>query len=298
MVVNLRSGPMSDDVKNAPKGVDPLSGVTLVRRQDAARFLWGDERSGQVADLIYGRNANISALVFQLRPGGYFRSSDDWKSYFDQHRFYYVLEGELAIQDPSTGDVVLASAGQAVHWKGAKWHFGYNFSSEVCSVLDWYAPQERPPHVTELEFGKTKPEFTFEHAGRNDLLGQWPDRLRSERDHAESTGGMAVASRENALHFIHGIGHPILESVYLSTGELTAGVASLMAGSRSDDRIHNSHKIIFVTEGTLHVYLPDSFDWYELAPWDVLYLPPDTKHQYWNYSSKPVSFAFKVVGSY
>jgi hypothetical protein len=30
-------------------------GPTLVRAADATRFLWGDEASGQVADLIYGR---------------------------------------------------------------------------------------------------------------------------------------------------------------------------------------------------------------------------------------------------
>ena len=43
-----------------------------------------------MADVIYGRNEVIGTLIFRLRPGGYFKSSDTWKSYFDQDRFYYV----------------------------------------------------------------------------------------------------------------------------------------------------------------------------------------------------------------
>ena len=112
-----------------------------------------------MADVIYGRNEVIGTLIYKLKPGGFFRSSDTWKSYFDQDRFYYVLKGEIAVQDPDTGDVAIAHVGEAVHWRGAKWHFGYNCSADETVVLDWYAPQERPPHISELEFASTKPSF-------------------------------------------------------------------------------------------------------------------------------------------
>jgi quercetin dioxygenase-like cupin family protein len=288
----------NDTPKNAPKGVRALKGPTLVRHAEATRFLWGDGRSGEVADVIYGRNEVIGTLVFKLKPGGYFKSSDTWKSFFDQHRFYYVLKGEIAVQDPATGEIAVARAGEAVHWRGAKWHFGYNFRSEECAVLDWYAPQERPPHVSELEFGKTKPRFERERPGREELLGHWPDRLAAARAEAESQGGMITAKRENALHFIHGEAHPVMESLLVSTQALTAGVVDLMAGARSDDRSHPSDKVIFVTAGKLHVYLPESYDWFELDAWDFLYLPANTKHQLWNYTDKPLSLAFMVVPRY
>src|SRR5262245_42925728 len=93
---------------NAPKGLVSFDGPRLVRYGEATRFLWGDETSGQVADVIYGRNAKIGALTYRLKPGGFFRSSQTWKSYFDQHRYYYVVEGELTIQDPGSGDVAVA----------------------------------------------------------------------------------------------------------------------------------------------------------------------------------------------
>jgi quercetin dioxygenase-like cupin family protein len=294
----MEAASMVTEVKNAPKGVNPLNGPTLVRYRDAARFLWGDDKSGQVADVIFGRNATISCLIFKLKPGGYFKSSDSWKSYFDQHRFYLVIKGEIAVHDPLTGEVALAKAGEAIHWRGAKWHFGYNLSSDECVVLDWYAPQERPPNVTELEFGATKPKFAGEKPGREDLLVQWPDKRLEEQEKAEREGGMIVVSRQTALHFVHGDRHPVLESLFVSTKELTAGTVELIAGARSDDREHPGHKIIFVLRGNLHIYLPDLFEWHELNEWDILYLPPAIKHQYWNYSGQPTSFAFKVVQKY
>ena len=115
-----------------PRASPPSRDPPVVRHRDAARFLWGDSKSGEIADVIYGRSAGIGTLVFKLKPGGYFKSSDGWKSFFDQHRFYYVLKGEIAVQDPETGEIAVAKAGEAVHWRGAKWHFGYNFKAEEC----------------------------------------------------------------------------------------------------------------------------------------------------------------------
>jgi quercetin dioxygenase-like cupin family protein len=289
---------MSDAPKNAPKGLKPLTGPMVVRHREAARFLWGDEKSGEVADVIYGRNEVIGTLLFKLKPGGYFRSSDTWKSFFDQDRFYYVVKGEIAVQDPETGEVAVARAGEAVHWRGAKWHFGFNFSANECVVLDWYAPQERPPHVTELEFGATKPKFTIAKPGQSELLGQWPAAAAATRAKAQSQGGMITATKQGALHFVHGDKHPVMESLFVSTRELTAGTVDLMAGARSDNRSHPSDKVIFAISGKLHVYLPGTYDWFELDEWDLLYLPPGVQHQYWNYSDKPLTFAFMVVPRY
>ena len=284
--------------RNAPKRVPPFKGPTLVRYRDAARFLWGDSKSGEVADVIYGRNEVIATLIFKLKPGSYFKTSETWKSFFDQHRFYYVLKGEIAVQDPETGEIAVARAGEAVHWRGAKWHFGYNFKADECVVLDWYAPQERPPNVSELEFGATKPKFGAGKAGCSELIGRWPDGLAAAKAEAQSKGGMITATIRDALRFVHGDTHPTMESLFVSTKELTAGTVDLMPGARSDNRSHPSDKVIFVTAGKLHVYLPDTYDWFELDEWDLLYLPPNTQHQYWNYSDQPLSFAFMVVPNY
>ena len=283
---------------NAPRGVTSFDQAKLVRCADATRFLWDDEQSGQVADVIYGRNQRIGALTFKLKPGGFFRSSDTWKSYFDQNRYYFVVQGELTIHDPESGEVAVASVGEVIHWRGAKWHFGYNFTSEETVVLDWYAPQERPPHVPEIEFGTTKPRFRETKQGQFELLGQWPDALIDSRARAHKNGGVSRLTRSDALHFVHGERFPVLESLFVSSKELTAGTVNLMGGAKSEDRRHPSDKIIFNLSGCLHIYLPGTFEWFELNKWDVLYIPADVPHQYWNYSSDPLSFAFMVVPAY
>lgn len=284
--------------KNAPRNVTAFHGPTLVRYHDATRFLWGDDTSREVADIIYGRNETIASMVFKLRPGACFKTSNTWKTLFAQHRFYYVLRGELAVQDPETGDITVARAGEAVSWHGEKWHFAYNLSSEECCVIDWYAPMERPPHVTELEFGVNKPELEGEKGGRSDLLGNWPDGASEARNKIQSEGGMTTVSKRDALHFIHGDEHPVMESLFVSSQYLSAGSVDLIGGARSENRSHSGDKVIFVTQGTLHVYLPDTFDWFELGEWDLLYLPPNTQHQYWNYSAHHTSFMILVVPNY
>jgi quercetin dioxygenase-like cupin family protein len=285
-------------IVNAPRGVSGFERPQRVTYQEAARFLWGDETSGQVADIIYGRNARISALIFKLRPGGLFRSSDTWKSYFDQHRYYYVIKGELTIQDPQSGEVMTAKAGEAIYWRGAKWHYGYNFTTEELAVLDWYAPQERAPHIPEIEFGKTKPETRPATPGRFDLLGKWPENRITSTQSALESGGIVRVTESDALGFIFGEQNPILERVLVSSSELTAGTVSLIPAAHSDVRRHPGDKVIFILEGQLHVYLPDLYEWHELNPWDVLYLPPDTAHQYWNYTGASTKFAFMVVPKY
>ena len=288
----------TDNPINAPKSVTAFDGPTVVRYQDATRFLWGDEKSGKVADIIYGRNETIASMVYKLRPGAHFKSSDTWKTLFAQHRFYYVMKGELAVQDPETGEVAIARASEAVTWRGEKWHFAYNLSSEECCVLDWYAPMERPPHVTEIEFGATKPTLQSEKGGRSELLGNWPDCLAAAHSKAQNEGGIITVTRSDALHFIHGDRHPIMESLFVSSKNLSAGSVDLISGARSDNRSHPGDKVIFVTAGMLHNYLPETFDWVELNEWDLLYLPPNTPHQYWNHSGQRISFMFLVVPTY
>ena len=48
------------------------------------------------------------------------------------------------------------------------------------------------------------------------------------RAEAQSKGGMITATKENALHFVHGDAHPIMESLFVSTKELTAGTVDLV----------------------------------------------------------------------
>lgn len=289
-----------------PKSAEASPAVTLFDRPKlvtyaaAKRSLWGGDAGGQVVDIFYGRNARIGALTFRLKPGGYFRLSEADAALFDQDRYYFVVEGELTVHDPHSGQVEVARAGEAIHWRRAKGHVVFNFTASETLVLDWYAPQTRPSHLTDgrKEKGAGAARANVSKPGRAELLGQWPEVLQRTRAEMQEQGGIIRITRAEALHFVHGQQFPVLESVYVSTRELTAGVVELMPSARSDDRTHRGDKVIVCLAGRLHVNLPGSGELFELGPHDVLYLPENMPHQYWNYSAEPIRFAFLVVPDY
>ena len=86
------------ELVQAPKNVTKFDKPTVVRRSEAVQFLWGDETAHFVPDLIYGRGERMAALIFKLPPGEYFRSSETWRTMYDQDRYYYVVTGELTIR--------------------------------------------------------------------------------------------------------------------------------------------------------------------------------------------------------
>ena len=79
------------ELQQAPKNVVKFDKPTLVRRSEASRFLWGDDDSHYVPDLVYGRGERIGGMIFKLTPGEYFRSSNAWRTVYDQDRYYYVV---------------------------------------------------------------------------------------------------------------------------------------------------------------------------------------------------------------
>jgi quercetin dioxygenase-like cupin family protein len=270
----------------------------MVRRADARRFLWGDEESGQVFDLIYGRGERLSAVTFMLGPGHRFGASKDWKPLYDQHRFYYVVQGTFAVHDPETGEVAVAHAGEAVTWRGARYHFGYNAGDDDVIVLDWFAPPERPPDVPETATMGAKRPLEGVRGGRYELLEAWPDGLPDERRKTLAEGGMTKVGPGDALQFVHGVERPLLMSILSSSADLTGGTFTLRASTKSEPETHPGDEVVFCLAGTLHVHLPEDGSWFDLEPLDCAFLPGGTAHEYWSYGAERAVAAFCVAPGY
>jgi quercetin dioxygenase-like cupin family protein len=275
-------------------GTEPM----LVRQREAMRFLWGDEESGQVADLIYGRGERISAVSYALGPGHWFGASKVWKPLYDQHRFYYVVQGSLAIHDPESGHVAVASHGMAVTWRGARYHFGYNAGHDEVVVLDWFAPPDRGLDTPEIATMPAKRELGEIVGGRYELLGAWPDCRPDVLARTLGEGGLAAVGPDTALHFVHGSRRPMLVSILSSSSQLTAGTFSLAAGRRSEPEQHRGDEVVYALSGQLHVHLTERGDWFELDPLDCLYIPEGMPHEYWSYGTCPVAAVFCVAPAY
>jgi gentisate 1,2-dioxygenase len=282
----------------AAKGVKPLVGPTLIRYEEATRFLWGDEESHQVSDWVYGGGARTSSFMYSLRPGEYFKSSKMWKPLYDEHRLYYVYQGSLAIHDPVSGEVAVAAEGEAIFWRGHKWHFGYNFGMREALILDVWAPGGFPLDVAEIELAGQKPDLEQVVNGRYDLLGRWPAARPEVEEKAWQEGGLVTIRRADCLHLIAGEKNPILVSLFISTEEITVGYVELLPGVMSDPETHPGDQALFVTRGRLNVYLPETYDWFELHPKDSLFIPEGVSHQYCNMSDSSAEFFFTVAPRY
>jgi mannose-6-phosphate isomerase-like protein (cupin superfamily) len=270
----------------------------LVRHFEATRVLWGDTESGQVSDLVYGRGERISGFIYLLGPGHWFGASKTWKPLYDQHRFYFVVEGTLAIHDPESGEVAVAGPGEAITWRGARYHFGYNVGADEVVVLDWFAPAERAPGVAEVDYAASKRELDEFRGGRYELLGAWPDRRAEELRRLAEEGGPVTVAPATALHLVHGQKLPLLVSILSSSPDLTAGTFSLRGGSRSEPERHPGDEVVFALSGRLNVHLPERGDWFELNRLDCLYLPEGTAHEYWSYGAETTTAAFCVAPGY
>lgn len=270
----------------------------VVRRSEATRFLWGDEESGQVSDLIYGRGERISAVIFTLGPGAWFGTSKAWKPLYDQHRFYFVVQGSLAIHDPESGDVTVASKGEAITWRGARFHHGYCIGNDETIVLDWFAPPERALGIPEIAVMGAKRDLGEIQGGRYDLLGAWPGSRANERRRTMEEGGVVTVGPSDALHLIHGQRRPLLISILSSGEHLTAGTFELLASTRSEPEQHPGDEVLFCLSGRLHVHLPDGGEWFDLLPLDCLFLPEGTSHTYWSYGAEASRAAFCVAPRY
>jgi quercetin dioxygenase-like cupin family protein len=270
----------------------------LVRHFEATRVLWGDETSGQISDLVYGRGDRISGFIYLLGPGHWFGASDTWKPLYDQHRLYYVVQGTLAIHDPESGEVAVAGPGEGVTWRGERYHYGYNAGTDEVVVLDWFAPAERAPDAPEIEYSPGKRTLGDVVGGRYELLGSWPDRRGEELRRREEEGGLLTVGPQNALPLVHGTRLPRLVSILTSGPELTGGTFSLRGGSHSEPELHPGDEVVFALSGRLNVHLPKTGDWFELNRLDCLYLPEGTEHEYWSYGAETATAMFCVAPGY
>ena len=95
------------------------------RTRPCTRHVWGDDEAGQVADWIYASTERIHALVFGLPAGGAFRHSPEFRTVFGADEVLHVLEGEMVLANPETGEVVRVPRGGFVFFRRDTWHHAF-----------------------------------------------------------------------------------------------------------------------------------------------------------------------------
>jgi quercetin dioxygenase-like cupin family protein len=256
--------------------------------------LWGDEIAGEVADWIYVSSSKIHMLVFGLPVGGAFRHSNDFRTIFAADEVLYVLEGEMAICNPSTGEVHLAKRGEAVFFQRDTWHHCFNVSADPLRVLEFFAPP--PAQGTSGAYAKTQPLLETNRYAQDQWLGHWPKSQAAAQD----AFTMRVLREADTLWRLEGHCQELLVGILASTKELTVGSLDLRPGKRGDVEVHDGDEALYILDGSLNVRLldTDGQSWFELKPKDGFYLPAGTPHQYYNISGQPVRALFAVAPRY
>jgi quercetin dioxygenase-like cupin family protein len=266
---------------------------TLIRKSDVALQIWGDDGSGEVADAIYVSNEKIHLMIFTMAPGGGFTHSGEFRTVFDADELYYVLQGELVMNNPETGEVHVARTGEAVFFRGDTWHHGFTGGMEATRVLEFVAPG--PLSGSTQKYARTKPLLSEPKQLAEDWIGRWP----MERDAAHETATMNVVGDRDILWQLEGE-ERVLIGIRVATERMTVATVHLRPGQRSSIHAHAGDECLFAVEGQAGVRLPENGGrtWFELDAGDAMFIPEGTPHRYQNFSSRPATLFFIVAPTY
>jgi len=281
----------------SPSPRPTFDGPAHIPYATVTRHLWGDPIAGEVADWMYVSSREIHQIVFALPPGGWFKHSEEFRTVFGADVIYYVLQGEMILANPQTGEVHLVHEGEAGFFRKNTWHHAFNHSDKQLRVLEFMSPP--PSQGASGAYSRTRPYLPLSDSRyvQPDVLGRWP----AEATQIEASDTIRVLRPGNSRWWLEGSEKPVLMGLLCSTEHLTAAVVQARPGEHSDVHTHAGEESLYVLEGTLNVRVPENTKgpkWFELTPGDGFYVPAGVPHQYYNYTHLPTRFAFGVASNY
>jgi mannose-6-phosphate isomerase-like protein (cupin superfamily) len=262
---------------------------TAIPREAAALHLWGDQQAGHVADRIYVSSNDIHQLEITLPPGGAgFQHSDGNRTIFAADEVFYVIQGEMVIANPQTGQVEYLVPGEAAFFRRDTWHHAYSYGTEPLVVLEYFSPP--PARGTSSPYAKKQPYLEEWSYTAEEPIGRWPmerDRIRAEAD-------FTVIRDHDLLWRLENPAGQMLVGLLASTEHLTVGKGILLPGHSGHHGPHPADECLYVLSGTLNVFLPEveGQTWFELHPGAGFYLPGGTPHEFHNMHGERAVFLF------
>ena len=267
-----------------------FDGPAHIPRSAAVRYVWGDQRSGEVADWIYVSSELIHALVFGLEPHGSFRHSPDHRTVFGADELLYVLEGVMAIANPETGEIQRLESGESVFFRRDTWHHAFAHGEGPLRVLELFAP---PPSAgTSGAYARTRPYLDGGRYADDSVLG------RLVPASADASPGTLRRIARRDIVWRRDLG--VLVGLLASTEFLTAGIVEVDPCQRSAAHSHAGDQVLYVTHGTMtvRVWQADDVSVFEPGPDDVCYIPAGCRHEYRNYGGATARAVFGVSPAY
>ena len=259
---------------------------SLVRRSEVPYVLWGDDESTYVNDLFYVRSSEMVMVTVTMPPGARFRSSDRFRAYYDTHECLYVLKGQYTCQDPETGEVRTAKAGEMLFMPERRWHYGYNFGTEDLHMLECIVP---PPNQAALA-----------HVPRPSTLVGWDEQALKNwpRESHRGADNFRVCRLSEAVDTIIGDANPVHCQVLACTARVFFAVVTIPPGSRSDDLTYPFDVCYHGEPGEITLHTPGRGHYFPIREADVGFLPGGTPHRLFNHTARPQRILIGGAGNF
>lgn len=243
----------------------------LIRRADAAHHVWGDAEAGFVTDRIIVSTDQLHVLEYELPPGGGFRHSAQNQTVFGGDVLYFVVEGELVLTDPQTGEVVRcpADAGRLFH-RGT-WHNAFNPFASTVRVVEFFSPP--PARGTASDFAKQQPPLDESRFSDQRWAARWPEA----RDEQRARQSFLEASTATALWAFRDTRPSHLLATLVDTPYLHVVQGEVLPGHLEELKTVKAESLLLVTEGELWVDVWSDEIGFQatavLQPGDAMFLP-------------------------
>jgi quercetin dioxygenase-like cupin family protein len=263
----------------------------VIRSADCVRHLWGDPTSGYVGDEVLLSSSLLHVLIFTLPVGGRFAHSQDNRTVFAADEAYVVLEGTIAVVEPTTGEIARAEVGDAVFFRRDTWHHGINWGTGPVRVLEMFSPP--PAAGASSQYAKEQPYLDVSYDAEDHVLGRWP----MERAEIAAASRLTRVRPDEQRFRAEG---DLQTGLICSTEHLTVVDATLLPGCSSDLRRHGGDALFHLTAGEVHVHAPsnDGPIWWRVQAGESFVLPEGTEYRLVNQGREVVRLVLGVAPSY
>lgn len=244
---------------------------THIRRKDMAHHVWGDFASGLVTDRVISSSPQLHVLEFQIAPGGEFRHSPSNQTIFAADVLYYVIEGELILANPQTGEVVRVPSGTGRLFHRGTWNHGFNPKSQAVRVVEFFSPP--PARGAASEYSKTQPPLNELKYGLGSTVVNWPEQ---QSEYLKGTSFWRVSDEDAAYAFRDNKASHLIANL-VSTQFLQVSKGTVQPGHVEDFVRTEKESVIYLLEGELWIDVLTEDQGYKatsvLQAGEVMFLP-------------------------
>jgi mannose-6-phosphate isomerase-like protein (cupin superfamily) len=272
-----------------------------------AQFLYGFETT-QVENQVFTSTDKVFMAEFTLPPGSHYEPAG---YHLHGDECYYLLEGDAVAFNAETGETFAFGTGDAMLIPQRTRHQLFNMYERRIVVIAcvapaiWAAdgmgtiiPQVEAPRFykgpEQPAYGPPVSSFVIPSLKRSvDSLGNWPAPGPMLREAKQ----LVIIHPQEQLQLLHGRHRHVLFSFVVSNDYMHLALLTVPVAGVSEFEIHDGDEVINVLEGELCVRISSSEDertddatypHVKLDTRERMFIPAGVRHQYLNFTNKPV----------